>query len=292
MIATIIIPTYNRAKILKKCLDALKEQTFKDFEIIIVDDGSTDETMEVIKKTKELKIKYIYQTHSQQGTARNKGLLKAKGKYIFFIGDDIIPKEDWIEEHLKYHKRSKNMAVLGLTLWSKDIKKNDFMDYLAPNGPQFNYGKIKNENNCGWDFFWTSNISIEKINLRNERFDENFKGWGYEDLELGYRLGKKGTKIHFNPNAIAYHHHYYEFPDEFLKKQSESAKSALYFSKKHPELRRFLIENNEIKFKHKIILIFFKIFPIFRRIKKLKIILWKLKRREYFSRGLNEDNTN
>jgi len=283
---SIIIPTYNRAEILKKCLESLKKQSIQNFEVIIIDDGGKDNTKDIIDNFKGLKIKYFYQKHKQQGVARNKGIEKSRGKYIFFIGDDIIPKKNFLEEHIKIHKEKKNVAVLGLTLWPKNWKINDFMNYLAPNGPQFNYSAIKNKENCGWEFFWTSNISLEKKWLKKERFDNSFKGWGYEDLELGYRLEKLGLKIIFNKNAIAYHYHYYKNPETFLYKQKNAAKSALYFIKKYPELRERLIEKNRLRGKYKLLFKIYSFFPGLIRIKKLKIIYWKLKRRYYFNEGL------
>jgi glycosyltransferase involved in cell wall biosynthesis len=294
MKATIIIPTYNREKILLKCLNSLKKQTIKDFEVIVVDDGSTDDTKKSILKEsqkRDLNIKYIYQNHKQQGAARNKGMALVSGEYIFFIGDDILPEKNWLEEHLRIHKKEQNCAVLGLTLWHPNLKINSFMNYLAPNGPQFNYGKIKNRNNCGWDFFWTSNISVPRIFLKKEKFDENFRGWGYEDLELGYRLGNMGLRIIFNPKAIAYHYHYYGDPEEFLKKQEGAAKSALYFLSKYSELKGKLIEINRLKLLHRFLLLAYFIFPLLKKMPGFKQIYWKLKRRYYFERGLkNEKN--
>jgi len=284
MEASIIIPTFNRARILKKCLNALSNQTYRNFEVIVVDDGSIDDTKKIISEFEGLKIKYIYQKHSQQGIARNKGIEKAKGKYIVFIGDDIVPEKNWLSEHIRIHKKEKNIAVLGLTIWPKSWRINKFMRYLAPNGPQFNYGKIKDKKNCGWDFFWTSNISLEKKWFMKNKFDENFRGWGYEDLELGYRLIKKGLRIVFNPKAIAYHYHYYKYPEEFLRKQKNAAKSALYFVKKFPEVKEKLIDNNRLKLKYKLLLEFFKLFPFLKN----NVFYWKVKRRYYFEKGVKE----
>lgn len=283
---SIVIPTRNRAEKLKTCLQKLREQDYKDFEVVVVDDGSSDNTREVVKNFAGLEIKYIYQEHIQQGAARNKGIKNAGGKYIAFIGDDIFPETCWLSEHIKLHERNKRIAVLGLTLWPRDWKINDFMKYLAPNGPQFNYGIIKDINNCGWDFFLTSNISLEKTWFEHDLFDENFRGWGYEDLELGYRLEKKGLRIVFNDKAIAYHHHYYDNPETFLKKQKNAAISALYFSKKFPELKRVLIEKNKLKLSYRVLFFIFNFLPGIKKIGNFRTIYWKLKRRHYFEKGL------
>jgi len=289
---SIIIPTFNRAEILKKCLDSLSNQTYKNFEVVIIDDGSIDDTKKIVLGFKGLRIRYIYQEHTQQGVARNKGLKIAKGKYVVFIGDDIIPEKNWLYEHIKIHKKKKNVAVLGLTLWPKKWRINKFMRYLAPKGPQFNYWKIKNKEDCGWEFFWTSNISLEKKWFAKDKFDENFRGWGYEDLELGYRLEKRGLEIIFNPKAVAYHYHYYDKPEEFLKKQQNAGKSAVYFSRKFPELKEKLIDPNRLKLKYKLLLEFFTLFPILKN----NVFYWKVKRRYYFEKGVkrykNENYSN
>ncbi len=272
---TIIIPTYNRKEILEKTLESIEQQNYpKDkFEVLVVDDGSTDSTEEIKNRKFKFKFTYLKQENQGPGIARNKGIKLAKGKKIAFIGDDIILTENWIREHLKFPN------TLGLTLWHKYLKINKFMRYLAPNGPQFNYGLIKNKEDAGYGFFFTSNISLERTWLEKDNFDENFSGWGYEDIELGYRLQKKGLKLHYNPNALAYHYHEYNNPEEFLKKQINAAKMALYFVKKHPELKEELITKNKLKLYYWPLLIFTQIFNI-------TPLYWKLKRRYYFSKGL------
>lgn len=283
---SIVIPTRNRAEKLKGCLERLREQEFKNFEVVVVDDGSSDNTKEVIKNFSGLEIQYIYQEHIQQGAARNRGIKNARGKYVAFIGDDIYPETLWLSEHMKVHEQNKGIAVLGFTLWPREWKINAFMKYLAPNGPQFNYGIIKDANNCGWDFFLTSNISLERIWFEKDMFDENFRGWGYEDLELGYRLEKRGLRIVFNAKAIAYHHHYYDNPEPFLKMQKNAAVSALYFAKKFPELKRVLIDKNKLKLSYRALFLVFNILPGLKKIGKFRVIYWKLKRRHYFEKGL------
>jgi glycosyltransferase involved in cell wall biosynthesis len=283
---SIVIPTRNRAEKLTGCLEKLKEQDFQNFEVVIVDDGSSDNTKEIVNSFPGLEIQYLYQEHIQQGAARNKGIKIARGKYIVFIGDDIYPETRWLSEHMKFHEQNKGIAVLGLTLWPKEWEINEFMRYLAPNGPQFNYGLIKDANNCGWDFFLTSNISLERIWFEHDVFDENFRGWGYEDLELGYRLEKKGLRIVFNDKAVAYHHHYYNSPEPFLKMQENAAISAVYFAKKFPALKSVLIDKNKLKPLYRTLLFIFNVLPWLKKINKLRIIYWKLKRRHYFENGL------
>lgn len=90
---SVIIPTFNRAHILPETINSVLNQTFTDFEIIVVDDGSTDNTKEIVANINDNKINYIYQKNSERSAARNNGIKNAKGKYICFLdSDDFFEK--------------------------------------------------------------------------------------------------------------------------------------------------------------------------------------------------------
>lgn len=100
-IFSVIIPTYNRANEVSELLNSLANQTIADslFEILIVDDGSTDNTEEVINNTKTksaLNITFLKQNHKGPGEARNFGMKEAKGEYFLFIDSDCIADENWL----------------------------------------------------------------------------------------------------------------------------------------------------------------------------------------------------
>ena len=77
---SIIIPIYNKAKFLPKAIESVINQTFEDWELKIVDDGSTDKTSDVVKQYPDNRIRYIYQENSERSAARNNGIKHAKGK--------------------------------------------------------------------------------------------------------------------------------------------------------------------------------------------------------------------
>lgn len=85
---SVVLPTYNRAEHLASCIRSILDQSYKDFELIIVDDGSTDNTHDVISRFKDKRIKYIYQENSERGAARNTGIEVAQGDYVQFIDSD------------------------------------------------------------------------------------------------------------------------------------------------------------------------------------------------------------
>lgn len=98
MMFSIIIPTYNRAKFIEKTIQSVLNQDFQDFEIIIVDDGSTDDTGIIVKKIPDPRIKYFYKVNEERGVARNYGAIRSKGDFVTFLdSDDLLYKNHFSE---------------------------------------------------------------------------------------------------------------------------------------------------------------------------------------------------
>lgn len=88
---SVVIPTYNRSHLIGKTIDSVLKQDFANFEILIVDDGSTDNTDEVVNAYKDARIRYLKKNNAERGAARNYGAMKARGRYInFFDSDDLM----------------------------------------------------------------------------------------------------------------------------------------------------------------------------------------------------------
>jgi glycosyltransferase involved in cell wall biosynthesis len=97
---SVIVVTYNRAHFLKDALESIQKQTFKDYEVILVDDGSTDNTKEIAEEYEG--IRYIYQEHSGISKARNTALKAAKGKWIATLDSDDLWKKDKLRKQIDY----------------------------------------------------------------------------------------------------------------------------------------------------------------------------------------------
>src|SRR6185503_15784205 len=113
---SIVIPTYNRAKHLRLCLEALNRQTqvASDFEVVVVIDGSTDKTIEMLKRFETpYSLRIIWQKNSGQASALNQGIREALGRYILFLDDDIVADPRLVAEHLRAHHRHPNAVVIG-----------------------------------------------------------------------------------------------------------------------------------------------------------------------------------
>lgn len=96
---TVIVPTYNRASTLSVAVDSILNQTYEDFELIIVDDGSTDNTEDIINAYVDPRIKYCHNTRKKGAPgARNTGLLKAKGDYVVFFDSDNFMHPEYLSK--------------------------------------------------------------------------------------------------------------------------------------------------------------------------------------------------
>ena len=238
---SVVIPTYNRLDMLVRVLDALDAQVdAPSFEVIVINDGSRDDTERVMSQRKG--ITFRTQPNGGPGRARNHGVSLAKGRYIVFIGDDTVPEPRFLAEHARVHAEANHdplVAGLGYTGWPSTERVTAFMDYINDYGLQFGYKLIRHGEVVPYNFFYTSNISIDRELLVAHPFDTTFPSAAWEDIELAYRLDAKGLKIHYNERAVTRHYHPMDI-DSFARRQYTVGKSGAIFYEKHPELGHFL----------------------------------------------------
>lgn len=125
---SVIIPIFNAEKTLKRCLDSILNQTFKNFEIICVNDGSQDKSIDILKeyKEKDNRIIIIQQENKGVSSARNAGIKIAKGKYITFIDSD-----DWIEPYTYMsvkQQMNNNYDIIRIEQMKDNLKRKN-MEY-------------------------------------------------------------------------------------------------------------------------------------------------------------------
>jgi glycosyltransferase involved in cell wall biosynthesis len=210
----ILIPTYNRPDALLTCLAHLERQTFKDFEVVVVDDGSTDSTPQrmgaYLSKT-PLQIRYVAQKNSGPAKARNVGISMLDTRVCLIIGDDIFASPTLAEQHMKLHEQHPDIQIagLGLTLWSTTGQTiTPFMHWLERSPMQFAYEDLRAGVAADWRHFYTSNLSVKTELLKKFTFNEDFPYAAMEDNELGYRIQTQyGLNLKFLPDAAADHLH-------------------------------------------------------------------------------------
>lgn len=135
---SIIIPVYNQAKTIKKCLKSVFNQTFKDFEVIVINDGSTDDIRTVLRRW-ENKIKIFHQENHGAPAARNFGFKQSRGEYVLFCDADVMMAPNMLEKMLGILEKKKAFAYTyssfkfgwkKFKLWPFDEKKLKQMPYI------------------------------------------------------------------------------------------------------------------------------------------------------------------
>lgn len=188
---SVIIPTYNEENCIKNSISSLLNQTEKDFEIIIIDDGSTDQTKKIIQEEKSKKIKLILGEHKGPGFSRNLGAKKAKGEILVFVDADMTFDKDYLKNLIK--PLEENKKIIGTT-----------HDYeIAMNTSKWvseMWGKIRVKEKEGY-----GNSVIFRA-FRKNKFLE-FGGfnpkYGYADDQTFYL--EKNIKPYVTKNTICYH---------------------------------------------------------------------------------------
>jgi GT2 family glycosyltransferase len=207
---SVIIPTYNRADVLRRCLDALAAQTAPtdSFEVIVVDDGSTDDTGEMVATWAAgaaVTVRYFHQQNAGANAARNAAIRVAIAPILLIINDDTIAVPGLLAAHLAMHAANPDeaVAVLGRMTISLDLPPSLF----AALHHDASFRQFTGRSELGWDAFFTCNLSVKRaFLLRHGLFDEELR-W-HEDIELAERLAPHGLRLLYCPEALGLHHHF------------------------------------------------------------------------------------
>lgn len=206
-----------------------RQQGYGDFEYeaVVIDDGSTDGTRDFIQGVNtnyEMKYFFLERTeNSCRSLARNEGLRRADGKIAVYIDDDILVNSNYLKELERFYAYYENLAVIGTRIelppiaddadvpdWEDTVweayKKADSkyleIRYQTLNSLSYNLSAHR----LPWALVFSCNLAVPTATLRElGGFDEEFKGWGYEDIELGYRLYEAGVKIVVNSKLEVMH---------------------------------------------------------------------------------------
>jgi glycosyltransferase involved in cell wall biosynthesis len=234
---SVVIPTYNRRPILEKCLKAMEKQVcdrklVQDYEILVVDDGSTDGTLDWLSNNSQEfpHVRCFAQDHQGPAAARNLGVQSAQGKTIIFIDSDLVVTESFLQAHASALQEAEQQSG---------------------NDRHFTYGAVINT--CNFDnptaepykltdfsaaYFATGNVAIARHWLEEAGlFDTQFQLYGWEDLELGVRLKALGLKLIKCPKAVGYHWHPPFNLDQIpnlIDKEIQRGRMGVLFYQKHP----------------------------------------------------------
>ncbi len=241
---SVVIPTHNRLEVLSEVLQALEFQHEPPpFEVVVVDDGSTDGTGDWLRsRTFRVPLRTIVQANHGPAAARNTGVAAASGRWLAFLGDDTVPSPGWLAAHREAHGRrgeDSHLAVIGYTGWHRRMRLNPFLRYINEHGLQFGYALIKDKEDVPFNFLYTSNLSLPRDLLLAEPFDLRFPYAAWEDIELAYRLKRRGLRLVYEPGATVAHDHPTDLM-RFASRQEKAGYCAVVFYRLHPELGSFL----------------------------------------------------
>lgn len=186
---SIIVPIYNASKYLKKCLDSLVNQTKKELEFILINDGSTDDSESIIKSYNDNRIKYFKRSNHGIGKTRNFGINKSTGKYIMFLDSDDYLEEDACE--LLYKKIEKDNLDLVVCDFYKVINNSNNLEKIT----NFKNTSLKDNPNLLLDINlapWNKIYRSDLIKNNNIKFIEDLK---YEDAPFVALALLKSKKI-------------------------------------------------------------------------------------------------
>jgi glycosyltransferase involved in cell wall biosynthesis len=221
---SVIICVKDAEKYIGECVSSLLDQTFKDFEIVIIDDGCNDNTAHIIQKSSDERIRY-FRNEKNLGIAksRNTGLKLLRGEYIFFTDADCVVSKNWIKHGLKSLEDQKYVGVEGKIYYVSEEYKPTFSDHVC-----------KNEHG---GHFMTGNMAYKRSIVESVGgFDEKYDY--HEDRDLALRILKHG-KICFNPNMIVYVQQQTLTPKDVLRSAGK-IKNRVYLYKRFGERKMMM----------------------------------------------------
>jgi GT2 family glycosyltransferase len=205
---SVVVPTYNRCASLRRMLESLALQSLpaSSFEVIVVDDGSTDGTADVLAALElPFTVTPVRQANQGPAAARNRGVAQARAELIVFLDDDTVPQPDLLERHVQIHEAQPDAVVIGPMVapsgwprpawvrWEEEILDVQYQAMVA------------GEWECTPRQLYTANASLSRTRfLASGGFDTTFKR--AEDVELAYRMRDRGAHFIFCPEAVVHHY--------------------------------------------------------------------------------------
>jgi len=194
----LIIPTFNRGYCLSSTIQSVLQQTYFNWTLTIIDDGSTDNTKEVVESFNDPRITYVYQENAERSAARNKGIVHSKTNWICFLDSDDEYSSNHLStlvEFIEKENPSPGLIATGLLIDNGKARiKKDFLDLQA---------NILDE--IGRKFLIPSQVCVHSTILSNEKFDPRFRLW--EDTHLWLRIAAQYPVYQIEKYTVTQHVH-------------------------------------------------------------------------------------
>ena len=184
---SVIIPTYNRERFIREAVVSALEQSYRDFEVIVIDDGSTDATGEIIHSLGSDRVRYVYQANTGRSAARNRGLREARGRYIAFLDSDDLYLKEKLALQVQFMDRHPQFGMVYTSAYCIDENGARLKHTYEASAAGRIYEQIA--------FFRPVTITLPTVMLRREvvdavgNFDERMTR--FEDTDYWRRVSKQ-----------------------------------------------------------------------------------------------------
>lgn len=220
---SVVIPTYNGKALLEKNLPAVLDAIHNDDEVIVVDDASTDTTVQWLHKNYPTEVKVLTNEKNQRfALTCNRGARESKNNVIVLLNNDVSPEKDFLKTLLG-HFGDETVFAVGC----KEIATNEANKEYGRNGGRFERGFLvhwrENDQNQT-DTLWVSGGSgaFRKSMWETLKgFDPDYRPAYWEDIDLCWRAREKGWKVLFEPKSVVHHNHESTNASEFGKNRME-----------------------------------------------------------------------
>ncbi|CAN5416802.1 glycosyltransferase [soil metagenome] len=246
MKTSVIIPTFNGAQKIVAALTSLEKQTFRDFEVVIVIDGSTDNTESVVQRFKASFSNFIIRVTRNGGraAAKNEGAIISNGNLLIFVDDDLRLFENAIERHINHQLEHPDEIIFGhLEMDPEKVKQNDFWNYRRTVESSWRHDQngIVTFNNYG---ITSANLSLSKqVFEQIGGFDSTLRDC--EDFDFGIRAIQQHITIRYVPEIDGYHDDFSTLIS-YINRQNEYKKAKYILLEKHPEYKKMLPDHFEL----------------------------------------------
>lgn len=238
---SLIIPTYTEPERLQATLRSLSTQEYPVamVEVVVVDDGSPHlEAERLHQAAAPLRLVLVrHATNQGRARARNSGLGAATGELVVFLDSDMTVAPGFLLAHAAVHRGHTDHVAIGNIRFPPEVATSAVSRYMETRGVH----RIPAGQPVPFKCFVTGNSSLPRILLaRAGWFDEGFREYGGEDLELGYRLHRAGATFAFAGEAISWHHHVRSLANTCRLMEAYGKGSLPLLLSKHPELAGLL----------------------------------------------------
>lgn len=239
---SVVIPTYNRWRILERCLSTVfaQREVGGAWEIVVVDDGSSDGTADrVMRLSAPCELRVVRQANQGAGAARNHGTRLARGRVLLFLDDDMLARPGLVAEHRRAHSEQRGIVGLGRYGLHVDGRPDPFARYYRTYWDEHYERLTRDPDAVAYRDCFGGNLSVERdAFLRVGGFAEDLPR--YHDIELGYRLAGGGLRFVYLPRAIGDQIHLKDVR-AFVREHERGGTVGPTLYQRHPEILSSLI---------------------------------------------------